>query len=151
MIRRSSRDEAETHFAVQRAACVDSFAHIFPPDRYPFPDDEIRERWRNATGEVLVYEHDGEVVGVAMIERCWLHGFYVVPSHWGTGVAAELHDAALAAMPDCAEVKLWVLDANDRARRFYEKHGWRRNGESRAVEYPPNPIDVGYSFVREEP
>jgi RimJ/RimL family protein N-acetyltransferase len=151
VIRRSSRDEEETHFAVQRAACVDSFAHIFPPDRYPFPDDAVRDRWRNATGEVLVYEHDGEVVGVAMVERCWLHGLYVVPDHWGTGVAAELHDAALAAMPDCAEVKLWVLEGNDRARRFYEKHGWRRNGESRVVEYPPNPVDVGYSFIREEP
>jgi RimJ/RimL family protein N-acetyltransferase len=48
-------------------------------------------------------------------------------------------------------VKLWVLEENRRARRFYEKHGWRRNGEARVVEYPPNPLDVGYSFIREEP
>jgi hypothetical protein len=28
--------------AVQRAAAVDAFAHVFPPERYPFPDDAIR-------------------------------------------------------------------------------------------------------------
>jgi hypothetical protein len=44
-----------------------------------------------------------------------------------------------------------VLEENRRARRFYEKRGWRMNGETRVVEYPPHPIDVGYSFVREEP
>ena len=90
-------------------------------------------------------------MGLAAIDACWLHGLYVVPEAWGTGVAVALHDAALAALPDCAEVKLWVLEENRRARRFYEKHGWRRNGETRVVEYPPNPLDVGYSFIREEP
>jgi RimJ/RimL family protein N-acetyltransferase len=151
VIRRSSTAEAETHFAIQRAACVDSFAHIFPPDRYPFPDAEVRRRWLDWSGDVLVSEREGRVVGVAGVESCWLHGFYVLPEYWGTGVAAELHDAALAHMPDCPEIRLWVLEGNDRARRFYEKHGWRLNGETRVVPYPPNPLDVGYSLVREEP
>ena len=151
MIRRSGRDEAETHFAVQRAACVDAFPHIFPPELYPFPDDAIRERWATMNGTVLVAERDGAVVGVAAVESCWLHGFYVLPEWWGRGVAEELHVAAAAALPDCPELRLWVLEGNRRARRFYEKHGWRRNGETRVVEYPPHPVDVGYSLVREEP
>ena len=83
--------------------------------------------------------------------HCWLHGFYVRPEWWGTGVADELHAAALEAMPDCPELKLWVLEQNQRARRFYEKRGWRANGETRVVPYPPSPLDVGYSYVREEP
>ncbi len=148
MIRRSGRDEAETHFAVQRAACVDAFPHIFPPELYPFPDDEIRERWRNATGTVLVAERESRVVGVALVDAGWLHGFYVVPEYWGTGVADELHDEALAVSSDCPELRLWVLEGNRRARRFYEKHGWQENGAKRIVEYPPNPVDVGYSYVR---
>jgi putative acetyltransferase len=151
VIRRSGRDEAETHYAIQRDACVDSFAHIFPPDRYPFPHEAIRERWRAFPGTVLAAEREGRVVGIAGIEGCWLHGFYVVPAFWGSGVADELHDAALAALPDCPEVRLWVLAENHRARRFYEKRGWRANGETRVVEYPPHPVDVGYSFVFEEP
>ena len=52
-------------------------------------------------------------------------------------------------MPDCAELRLWTLTENHRARRFYEKRGWRLNGETRVVPFPPNPVDVGYSFVRE--
>lgn len=151
MIRRSSPDEAETHFAIQRAASLAGLAHIYPPERYPYPDDAIRERWRTVEGTVLVCERGGEAVGVALVERCWLHGFYVLPEHWGTGAARELHEAAIAEQPDCAELKLWVLEDNARARRFYERAGWRRNGETRVVEYPPHPIDVGYSFIREEP
>ena len=30
--------------------------------------------------------------------------------------------------------KLWVLEDNVRARRFYERRGWRENGEARVVE-----------------
>ena len=41
---------------------------------------------------------------------------------------------------------LWVLEANARARRFYERRGWGENGTTRVVPYPPNPIDVGYSI-----
>lgn len=100
---------------------------------------------------MLLAEDDGVAVGVAAIADCWLHGFYVVSERWGTDVALTLHDAALAAMPDCAEIKLWVLEHNHRARRFYEKRGWRPNGTSRVVEYPPSPLDLGYSFIREEP
>jgi len=151
VIRVSGRDEAEVHFAIQRAACLPALAHIFPPEFYPFPDDEIRRRWREFPGTVLVAERDGAAVGIAGVERCWLHGFYVRPEWWGSGVADELHVAALEAMADCAELKLWVLDENRRARTFYERRGWRRNGETRVVPYPPSPLDVGYSYIREEP
>jgi RimJ/RimL family protein N-acetyltransferase len=146
VIRRSGAEEAETHFALQRAACIVGMEHIFPPELYPYPDDAIRERWRRVEGTVLVAERDGEVVGVVLVDGCWLHGFYVRPDYWGTGVAAELHDAALAELCGCDEIRLWVLEENHRARRFYEKHGWEPNGETRVVPYPPNPLDVGYSY-----
>ncbi len=150
-IRRSGNAESELQFGLQRAASLAGLGHIFPPGEYPYPDDAVRARWRAFRGVVLVAEEDGVPVGLAAIDACWLHGLYVVPEAWGTRVALALHDAALAALPDCAEVKLWVLEENRRARRFYEKHGWRRNGETRVVEYPPSPLDVGYSFIREEP
>jgi GNAT superfamily N-acetyltransferase len=150
-IRPSGREEAETHFALQRAASLAGLAHIYPPAEFPYPDDAVRERWRTFPGVALIAEQDGDAVGLAAIDACWLHGLYVVPERWGTGVAVALHDAALSALPDCAEVKLWVLEENRRARRFYERLGWRRNGKTRIVEYPPNPLDVGYSFIREEP
>jgi GNAT superfamily N-acetyltransferase len=99
---------------------------------------------------VLVAERDGVPVGVAAVERCFLHGLYVVPEEWGSGVAAELHDAALEVLGDCPEVRLWTLEQNHRARRFYEGRGWRLNGETRVVPFPPNPLDVGYVLVRDD-
>ena len=151
-IRGSGRDEAETHLALQRAASLAGVAHVFPPELYPFPDDAIRARWRElhrldtGRGAWWATGRDGGVRSA-----CWLHGLYVVPEEWGSGVAVALHDAAVAAMPDCPELRLWTLEANHRARRFYERRGWRLNGETRVVPYPPNPLDVGYLLVREEP
>jgi len=150
-IRRSERAEAETHFELQRAASVAGFAHVFPPALYPFPDAEVRARWRTFAGTVLLAERAGRAVGVAAFEACWLHGLYVVPEEWGSGAAAALHDAVLEELPDCPELRLWTLEANRRARRFYERRGWRLNGETRVVPFPPQPLDVGYVLVREEP
>jgi hypothetical protein len=39
-----------------------------------------------------------------------------------------------------------VLEDNMRARRFYERRDWRENGETRVVEFPPNPLDIGYTL-----
>jgi hypothetical protein len=39
-----------------------------------------------------------------------------------------------------------VLEENRRARRFYERRGWELNGTSRQIEFPPHPLDVGYSL-----
>src|SRR4051794_6066167 len=151
VIRRSGPHEAEAHLTVQRDACVAAFQHVFPSDLYPFPDEAVLRRWRESTGTTLVAEEDGRIVGLAAVDACWLGGFYVLPELWGSGIADELHDAALATVPDCPEIRLWTLEANHRARRFYEKRGWRPNGETRVVPFPPNPLDVGYTYIREEP
>jgi GNAT superfamily N-acetyltransferase len=49
---------------------------------------------------------------------------YVRAAWWGTGVGHGLLEQA------CAEraAYLWVLDDNDRALRFYERQGFRRDG-----------------------
>jgi GNAT superfamily N-acetyltransferase len=52
---------------------------------------------------------------------------YVAPSHWGRGYGSALlrnAEDALAA-GGRRDLALWVLDGNDRARRFYERAGWR--------------------------
>jgi GNAT superfamily N-acetyltransferase len=152
LIREARPDEAEALAAIQRDASLAALAHIFPPERYPFPIDAVRERWRDALADpamtVFVAEQDGEAVGVAACRPEWLDGLYVVPAGWGQGVARRLHDEALARLLEggSARCHLWVLEHNDRARRFYERLGWRENGETRVVPFPPNPIDVGYTI-----
>ena len=61
-----------------------------------------------------------------------LYAIYVLPGHWNTGAGRALLDGVLglAAKQDYNDVSLWVLEANARARRFYEKAGFRLTGES---------------------
>jgi len=151
LIRAARPDEGDALAAIQQRASVAALAHIFPPEQYPYPVAEIRRRWREALAEgrsVLVYEGEGELVGVALTGPGWLDGLYVVPERWGSGVAVELHDAALQVVraEGFEQCHLWVLDDNRRARRFYERLGWRLNERTRVVPYPPNPLDVSYTI-----
>jgi GNAT superfamily N-acetyltransferase len=152
VIREARPDEAELLAEIQRDASVAGFAHIYPPERYPYPMDDVRKRWVEALAEpemaVVLAEEKGEAVGAAGYRADWLDGLYVVPAYWGRGVGAELHDHVLNRLrergsPQC---HLWVLEENHRARRFYEQRGWRPNGTSRVVPFPPNPLDVGYTI-----
>jgi GNAT superfamily N-acetyltransferase len=152
-IREARPNEAEALAAVQRDASLAALGHIFPPERYPFPLDEVRQRWREALAApeltVLVAEDDDVPVGIAGYRAEWLDGLYVVPSHWGRGVGRELHDLVLDRLRAAGSERcyLWVLQHNTRARRFYERRGWRENGDTRVVPFPPNPIDVGYTIA----
>jgi len=60
-------------------------------------------------------------------------GIYVLAEHWDTGVGRRLMRACLASLQEAgfAEATLWVLDSNVRARRFYERGGWRPDGASK--------------------
>jgi GNAT superfamily N-acetyltransferase len=51
---------------------------------------------------------------------------------WGTGVAGRLYDLAVAAMRDrgFTRARLNTPAGQERARRFYERRGWRAAGPS---------------------
>jgi len=95
---------------------------------------------------ILVAERDATIVGIATSVRdgasCELRGLYVVPDAWGTGVARRLLETALDAMRErgAAEAVLWVLEANGRARGFYEREGWTLTGETRASPLGPREL-----------
>ena len=90
---------------------------------------------------ILVAEVDGHLVGVAGAGPArdrdldpaatgQLYALYVHPDAWGGGCGSALHEAVvrhLAAVGFGSAV-LWVLDGNRRARRFYERRGWRTDG-----------------------
>ena len=55
---------------------------------------------------------------------------YLLRDHWGTGLGRRLMDAAMSVLGEAGyrEATLWVLDANERAQRFYRAGGWRPDG-----------------------
>jgi GNAT superfamily N-acetyltransferase len=146
-LRRATAADAALLAALQEEASRAGVAHVYPPDRYPFPTEAVRERWRVYTdggGWAALAGEDGFVA----VDPPWLEALYVAPPAWGTGVADRLHDAAVAELRarGVDRARLWVLEENHRARRFYERHGWAADGTSRVVEFPPHPIDLGYSL-----
>jgi GNAT superfamily N-acetyltransferase len=151
-IREARPEEAKLLATVQESASVAALGHIFPPELYPYPRVAVQARWTAAAADpatrTLIALSDNEPVGAACVSREWLEGLYVVPERWGTGLAHELHGRALEVVRDLGSARchLWVLEDNTRARRFYERRGWQENGETRVVEFPPNPLDVGYTL-----
>ena len=146
-IRRATTADAALLAAIQEEASRAGVAHVYPPERFPFPTAAVQERWRlfTAEGGFAVVTDEG----FAAVADPFLEAIYVRPSSWGSGLAVTLHDAAVAELRarGVARARLWVLEENDRARRFYERLGWRADGTSRVVEFPPNPIDLGYALV----
>lgn len=119
--------------------------------------DDYRESWlawvdRCVADEercVTVAVDEGNVVGYVFLlpERLafiWdaavVNELYVAPAHRGTGVADDLMGAAFDVAADqelpLDRVVLDVDPANERARAFYERHGFERWGEmvARPVE-----------------
>jgi GNAT superfamily N-acetyltransferase len=151
-IREARSEEAPILAAVQERASVAALAHIFPPELYPYPREAINARWVQAAEDparrVLIAVDGDDPLGAACVQQGWLDGLYVVPSRWGTGLADALHERALEVVRSLGSTscRLWVLEDNPRARRFYERRGWRENGDTRVVPFPPNPLDVGYTL-----
>lgn len=60
-----------------------------------------------------------------------LHALHVLPSMWGHGIGSALHDGALAVLAGAGydTAWLWVIGANARARRMYERRGWTARAE----------------------
>jgi GNAT superfamily N-acetyltransferase len=76
-----------------------------------------------------------------------LGAFYLHPDAWGSGAADQLiHRAeALLAESGHTEPVLWVFEANARARRFYERHGWTFGGMASSIAFGDvHPVDLRY-------
>lgn len=149
-LRPATLDDAAACLAVQRRAAVVGYAHIFPQDEYPFPDDVVGAEWRarltDGTHVQLAVVGD-EVVGTVGARAPWVLALFVVPEQWGSGVGHALHEAVLAhlAAHGCATAQLDVLVDNARARRFYERRGWAWDGRTDVSPFPPYPELLGYA------
>lgn len=57
-----------------------------------------------------------------------------LPESWGTGLGQAMLTEALKQIGE-RPVFLWAFKENNRARRFYEKHGFRWDGTERVSEF----------------
>ena len=70
------------------------------------------------------------VAAIAEQDAGELYAIYVLPQAWGSGAGAALMREAVAGLREAfdGDAVLWVLEDNPRARRFYEREGWRLDG-----------------------
>jgi ribosomal protein S18 acetylase RimI-like enzyme len=97
--------------------------------------EQPRAEWRT-----WVADDDGRVKGFAVTgpsedadaepSTGEVYAIYLEPDRVGTGLGRELLEHALADLRErgFSVVTLWVLQTNERARRFYEAAGWRTDG-----------------------
>ncbi|HUZ40087.1 MAG TPA: GNAT family N-acetyltransferase [Acidimicrobiales bacterium] len=142
-IRRCGPDDWRDLRAIRLEALADT------PDAYGSTYEDTVSwsdaQWKDAATNQLYYlaDRDGRVVGMVSggfndthPGTRWLYGMYVTPSERGTGMASLLVDAIgdWATSEGVDEVFLHVTSSVPRARAFYEKIGFRPNGESFAMQ-----------------
>jgi len=136
MIRWAEVGDAEQLAEVHVRTWQRAYEHLFPEEFLLGLDRGSRARWwRRFVGEgnrVQVAEDAGQVVGFchadSSADEGWgeIFSIYVSPAHWGQG-----HGHALLAAGESTLLAkghemalLWVLEGNDRGRRFYERQRW---------------------------
>lgn len=124
---------------------ADVLADLSIPDRI--------EGWRkrlaaeNETSATFVASRDGEVDGFVTVgagredvggrEVGEMVAIYIRPKAAGTGAGTALHEVGMSWLTEhgFSLARLWVLTGNVRARRFYERHGWRPDGETKTDDH----------------
>jgi RimJ/RimL family protein N-acetyltransferase len=138
---------------LERTANLAALSHVFPPDRYPFPADDVLARWRlvldDPSAVVLVAEDsdsEGGLIALAAYDDSTLRHLAVRPDHWGEGLATKVIDTALHAMDlrGSTRASLWCLCENHRARTLYEYLGWTATRDQREAPWPPHPTEMRY-------
>jgi GNAT superfamily N-acetyltransferase len=75
-----------------------------------------------------------------------LYALYVAPAWWSTGTGRALMERVLSEVRSegYPRITLWVLEENARARRFYERSGFRVAGEKHVLYGLGGVIEVRY-------
>jgi len=94
--------------------------------------------------DVFVATRTDQLVGVLVLEAPWIRHFAVFPECQRQGIGSVLLHRARELSPQ--ELRLFTFQRNDKARAFYEKHGFTAVafGVSPAPELEP---DVEYRWV----
>jgi len=93
-------------------------------------DESFHTRAAQRVDETAVADVGDAVAGFVMVSDDEVEQVYVAADHRGTGVAPALLTEAERMVAANGHTRAWLAVAvgNDRARRFYEKHGWADEG-----------------------
>lgn len=151
-VRRVVPDEWQLFRKIRLAALADAPKAFLTTlaEAETFPEEVWRTRaaeggtmlaWRDdrPVGIVAAFVPDGDAPQLVMM--------WVEPESRGTGVLESLIDSvvAWARERDLPEVRLWVVEGNERAERAYARYGFVRTGASHPV--PGRPDDTEHEMT----
>ena len=153
-IRAATVDDARAIAEVHVASWRDTYRGLLPDaylDRLSVDEREAQRRELiedgSGTWGTLVADADGRVIGFAAYGPSRdddapsgtgeVPAIYLAPDAVGTGVGRELFEQTMAALRAAGYTRatLWVLEANERARRFYERAGWAWDGATSSHDF----------------
>lgn len=82
----------------------------------------------------LIGENSGMLAWQKVQDSAEIVAIHSLPESWGTGLGHAMLTEALKQVGETT-VFLWAFKENKRARRFYEKHGFRWDGSERISEF----------------
>jgi ribosomal protein S18 acetylase RimI-like enzyme len=157
-VRDAVPEDAEAIAHVHVRTWQGAYGHVFPADGLAGISVERRvEGWRRLITElaprshVVVAEDDDRICGFASGGPAEedsalgeLYAIYVLPDAWGRGHGRALAEEVARRLRDggFGEAVLWVLEDNPRTRRFYERAGWRLDGERRQQTFLGTRVSV---------
>lgn len=126
MIRRASAGDIPALVRVWHDAWHAGHAQLDPEIAAGRPFPFFEQRMGGTLERCLAALVGGEIVGFAGWEGDGIGQVFVLPAWHGRGVAAPLLNTAEDVLRAEGHARIWLQCrvGNDRARVFYEKHGW---------------------------
>ena len=149
LVRAAVAPDAHGVACVGRAAFVRQYEGLVDPANYTWAArqwyseqavlESIQQSETDAHACFLVAERDGRIVGFLQYDEAGpepeLHRIYVAADAQGSGVGGALMNALHERLPSAASYVLVVVEGNDVAVRFYQRHGLREEGRVDAHSY----------------
>jgi GNAT superfamily N-acetyltransferase len=131
MIRRAQASDIPQVAALYHSVWHETQAPLMPPAEVTCRSvKSVVDRMTALLQSTLVTESRGNVVGFSAWQGGLLGQLFVAKSHRGTTIASNLLRTSELEMAKegTAEAELRCVVGNERARRFYERMGWRHEG-----------------------
>lgn len=145
------------HSASWRAAykgiIPDSVLDGFTPEKRA---ERFRNAMRNKNEETSIILVNSMPAGFITLGKCrdedagtgWgeIWGIYMHPDYWHSGIGSLLFNWGLEELGERGfdTAALWVLEGNSRARKFYEKHGFEKEGTSKIIQLDKELREIRY-------
>lgn len=164
-IRYATIEDAANLGIIHSEASLLAFKNIIPNQNLlnDFSIERRTNRFINELSEdspktIIIFE-DNEPAGFLSYGTCRFENnhkdiieiwrIYVKPKYWGCSIAEELMNWAIRTLnlENFTNVELWVLEENIRARRFYEKVGFKPDHTHQIINMGKELKELRYTLV----